>query len=200
MSNSFFRDTDVETALGVQALYWGEGVYYLYKRKALAVKNLPANAGDIRDTGSIPGSERSPGGRHGSPLQYSCLENQMDRGPGGLESIGSQRVRHNWSDLAQHNRKIKGEEVCLDKESFQSGMLQWHLWKKRKQEDWAGRAQTVIQFQQNLSQLGRTRANGSPLKSLQLDKNGHTAFLPWSFFSRSCQGRVWFWLTCYPNS
>ena len=40
------------------------------------VKNLPANAGDV---GSIPGSERSPGEGNGSPLQYSCLENPMDR-------------------------------------------------------------------------------------------------------------------------
>ena len=46
----------------------------------LAVKNLPANADDIRDAGSIPGSGRSPGGGHGNPLQYSCLENPMDRG------------------------------------------------------------------------------------------------------------------------
>ena len=46
---------------------------------ALVVKNLPANAGDIRDSGSIPGSGRSPGGGHGNPLQYSCLENPMDR-------------------------------------------------------------------------------------------------------------------------
>ena len=45
-----------------------------------AVKNLPANAGDGRDTGSIPGSGRSLGGGHGNPLQYSCLENPMDRG------------------------------------------------------------------------------------------------------------------------
>ena len=44
------------------------------------VKNLPANVGDIRDVGSIPRSERSPGGEHGNPLQYSCLENPMDRG------------------------------------------------------------------------------------------------------------------------
>ena len=43
-------------------------------------KNLPANAGDIRDAGSIPGSGRSPGGGHDNPLQYSCLENPMDRG------------------------------------------------------------------------------------------------------------------------
>ena len=43
-------------------------------------KNPPANAGDIRDVGSIPGSGSSPGGGHGNPLQYSCLENLMDRG------------------------------------------------------------------------------------------------------------------------
>ena len=47
---------------------------------ALVVKNLPDNTGDVRDTGSTPGSERSPGGRHGKPLQHSCLENPMDRG------------------------------------------------------------------------------------------------------------------------
>ena len=44
------------------------------------VKNLPANPGDIRDMGSIPGFGRSPGGGYGNPLQYSCLENPMDRG------------------------------------------------------------------------------------------------------------------------
>ena len=47
---------------------------------SLLVKNPPANAGDIRDAGSIPASGRSPGGGHGNPLQYSCLENPMDRG------------------------------------------------------------------------------------------------------------------------
>ena len=46
----------------------------------LVIKNPPANAGDIRDKGSIPGSGRSPGGEHGNPLQYSCLENSMDGG------------------------------------------------------------------------------------------------------------------------
>ena len=44
------------------------------------VKNPPANAGDIRDLGLIPGLRRSPEGGHGNPLQYSCLENPMDRG------------------------------------------------------------------------------------------------------------------------
>ena len=46
----------------------------------LVVKNLPANAGDVRDLGLIPGSGRFPGGGHGNPLQYSCLENPLDRG------------------------------------------------------------------------------------------------------------------------
>ena len=47
---------------------------------ALVVKNPPANAGDTRDMGSIPGLGRSPGGGHGNPLQHSCLEIPMDRG------------------------------------------------------------------------------------------------------------------------
>ena len=47
---------------------------------ALVIKNLPANAGDLKDMGSIPGSGRSLGGGHSNPLQYSCLENPMDRG------------------------------------------------------------------------------------------------------------------------
>ena len=46
----------------------------------LVVKSPPANAGDLRDTGLIPASGRSPGGGHGNPLLYSCLENPMDRG------------------------------------------------------------------------------------------------------------------------
>ena len=47
---------------------------------ALVVKNLPASAGDARDVGSIPGLGRFPGVGSGNPLQYSCLENSMDRG------------------------------------------------------------------------------------------------------------------------
>ena len=51
---------------------------------ALVVKNPPANAGDIRDVGLILGLGRSLGGGHGNPVQYSCLENLMDRGASGL--------------------------------------------------------------------------------------------------------------------
>ena len=56
------------------------------------VKNPPANAGDERDVGLIPGWGRSPGGEHGNPLQYSCLENSSTEEPG--KSTGSQRVRY----------------------------------------------------------------------------------------------------------
>ena len=51
----------------------------LFSQVALGVKNLLAIAGDKRDGGLIPGSERGPGGDHGNPLQYSCLENLKDR-------------------------------------------------------------------------------------------------------------------------
>ena len=73
--------------------YFYSHVIYLWASQvALVIKNLPANAGDRRDTGSIPGLGRSAGGGSSSPLQYSCLENPVNRGPGGLQSIGSQRV------------------------------------------------------------------------------------------------------------
>ena len=49
-------------------------------QEARVVKNLPANAGDVRDVGLIPELGRSLGGGHGNPLQYSCLGNPMDRG------------------------------------------------------------------------------------------------------------------------
>ena len=54
-------------------LFWSSNM-------ALVVKNLPAKARDERDTDSVPESGRSPGGRHGNPLQFSFLENPMDRG------------------------------------------------------------------------------------------------------------------------
>ena len=56
--------------------------------------NLPANAGDVRDAGSIPGRGRSPGGGNGTPLQYSCLGNPMDRETWWAMYIGLQRVGH----------------------------------------------------------------------------------------------------------
>ena len=58
------------------------------------VVNLPANAEAPGDIGSIPGWGRPPGEGNGNPLQYSGLENPMDEEPGGLQSMGLQRVGH----------------------------------------------------------------------------------------------------------
>ena len=60
---------------------------------ALAVKKPPASAGDTRDAGSIPGSGRSAGGGHGHLLQYSCLENPMDRGARWATVHGAADIR-----------------------------------------------------------------------------------------------------------
>ena len=60
------------------------------------VKNLPANAGDERDAGLIPGLGRSPGRGHDNPLQYSCLENPMDRGAWQAMVCG---VAKSWTQL-----------------------------------------------------------------------------------------------------
>ena len=62
----------------------------------LVVKNPPANAGDPKDAGSIPALGRSPGGGHGNPLQYSCLENPMD---GGAWWATVHRVTKSWTKL-----------------------------------------------------------------------------------------------------
>ena len=74
------------------------------------VKNSPANAGDVRDAGLIPELGRSPGGGNGNPLQYSCLENPIDRG--AWKPVKSQRDGHNGSYLASMHigERYPGEE------------------------------------------------------------------------------------------
>ena len=68
---------------------------YRASHVALAVKNVPTNAGGLRGVGSIPGLGRSPGEGNGNTLWYSCLVNPMDcEDPGGLQSIGSHRIGH----------------------------------------------------------------------------------------------------------
>ena len=63
------------------------------------VKNPPANIGDVRDVGSIPGSGRSPGRGHGNPLQYFCLKNPMDRGAWWATVHG---IAKSWTRLSTH--------------------------------------------------------------------------------------------------
>ena len=67
----------------------------------LVIKNPPANAGDLRDTGSILGSGRSPGGGHGNPLQYCCLENPMDRGDwwATVHGVTQSRIWLKWLSM-----------------------------------------------------------------------------------------------------
>ena len=66
---------------------------------ALVVKNLSANADDVRDVGSIPGSGRFPGGGHSNPLQYSCLGNPRDRGTLQVTVHG---VAKSWTELSNY--------------------------------------------------------------------------------------------------
>ena len=73
---------------------------------ALVVKNLPDNAGDIRDMDSISGPEDPLEEEMVTHSGYLCLKNSMDRGAGRWESLGSQRVRHAWSDLANKQLEI----------------------------------------------------------------------------------------------
>ena len=60
----------------------------------VAVKNLPVNPRGLRDSGSVPGWKRSPGGGHGDPLQFPCLENPMD---GGDQQATVHRVAQSWT-------------------------------------------------------------------------------------------------------
>ena len=62
---------------------------------ALVVKNPPASEGDVRDVGVIPGSGRAPGGQHDNPLPILSWKVPWTEGPGGLQSMGSQRIGHN---------------------------------------------------------------------------------------------------------
>ena len=95
-------------------MVWCPGLYG-DSQVVLVVKNLPTNAGDIKDVGSIPGLGRSPGGGPGNPLLYSCLENPRTEEPGGLQCIGSRRVEHDWRDLA-------------GKLGFQIMWREWYSW------------------------------------------------------------------------
>ena len=71
------------------------------------VKNPPASAGHVRDMGSVPGLGRSPGRGNGNPLQYSCLENSMDRGVWWTTVHG---VAKSWTPLSTHYRSKPGAE------------------------------------------------------------------------------------------
>ena len=118
---------------------------------ALVVKNLPANAGDVRDTGSISGSGRSPGGGHSNPLQYSRLENPMDRGAwrATVCRITKSRTRLKWlsthacSALFSHKKNARMlfsttwmslEIIMLSKSDRKIAYDIIHMWNLKKRE------------------------------------------------------------------
>ena len=101
--------TEIKTTLGrIDTLL---NLLYMGFLCGAEVKNLPANAGDTRDMGSIPGSGRFPGEGNGNPLQYSCLENSME--PGGLQCMGLQRVS---TLMTEHTFYSTDEEIESQRE------------------------------------------------------------------------------------
>ena len=121
-------------------------LYHKAPQVAPGIKNPLANAGDIRDAGSVPASRRSPGGRHGYPLQHSCLENPMDRGAWwaivhtvakswtGLKQLSTQSRRQDWAPgprcrLPHHALSTGACKPCGGSESSSFGVskLEWTL-------------------------------------------------------------------------
>ena len=122
------------------------------------IENPPANAGDIRDAGSVLGLGRFPAGGHGNPLQYSCLEKPMDRAACRLQSRGLQESDMTGSDLAITRAwEVLGQGDEIEKEkgghsltivlpylwshqvSSTSGLLDKGLGRKDHQSRWLSR-------------------------------------------------------------
>ena len=93
----------------------------------LVVKNLPANAGDIRDAVSIPGLGRSPGGKYGNPLQYSCLENPMDGGAWQSTVHRVTKTQTPWSYLACRYASWGSIKYINQVKGHNLKSLQWKL-------------------------------------------------------------------------
>ena len=90
---------------------------------ALVVKNLLANAGDIRDASLIPGWERSPGGKHSNPLQHSCLENLLGR---GAWQATVHRVTKSQTQLKQLDTHTSTVQTLKQENTlFQIGLSEW---------------------------------------------------------------------------
>ena len=89
----------------------------------LVVKNLPANAGDVRDVGSILESGRSPGGGNGNSLQYSCLENPMDGGAwwATVHGVAQSRTRLSDFTFTFHFHELEKEMAA------HSSVLAWRI-------------------------------------------------------------------------
>ena len=108
--------------VGLDWLNWTGYSWYV----ALAVKNPPANAGDIRDTGSVPGFRRSSGEGHGNLPQYSCLENPMD---GGAWWVMVHRAAKSQTEATYHaHEESKWKIIQEKKNEWDNGkMKRWEM-------------------------------------------------------------------------
>ena len=94
---------------------------------ALVIKNPLASVGDVRDAGSIPGLGRSPGGGHGNPLQYSCLQRES-HGQRSLAGYSPCVHRHNWSNLTHKHTSLMMSNSFLRAEStIFFGKVSFHI-------------------------------------------------------------------------
>ena len=96
-------------------LLWWVSLILPASRVVLVVRNAPANAGDVREAGCIPGSGRSLGGGHGNPLQYSCLEKAMDRGAWCVTvyRVSKSRTRPKWLSTDKCNPSCSSIRLCF---------------------------------------------------------------------------------------
>ena len=121
------------------------------------VKNPPANAGDIRDSGLISGSERSPGEGHGNPLQYSCLENSMDRGTWWATVRGVAKSQTRLSTHTQRERLCIGHRPRNVSHLFCSHFIGKNLNTRLrlKIQSPAQRPHTCLQLDYHLGRMGK---------------------------------------------
>ena len=100
---------------------------------ALVVKNPPTNAGDIRDASTIPGLGRSPGRWHGNPLQYSCLENSMDRGAwkATVHMVAKSRTQLKGPSTHVHSLQLQGQSHSLRPVGIVAVYIMSTVWSSR---------------------------------------------------------------------
>ena len=88
----------------------------------LVVKNMPINAGDVQDSGSIPGSGRSSGEGHGNPLQYSCLENPVDRGAWQAMVLRGEKSQTQLKQFSTHIHRDQKTELFIPNNVIKVGV------------------------------------------------------------------------------
>ena len=123
---SLYKEWNRDSIKNLTAIKLGSKEMLWASQVALVVKRLPANAGDTRDKGSIPGSGRSSGGGHGNLLQYYCLQNPSDR---GVWWAVVHRVAKSWTGLKQLSMQgnIMNNFSLIISTTLRNGPIPWKL-------------------------------------------------------------------------